>query len=215
MKFTEVLPSIPFILEGIKVTLSFSIISFFFGFLLGLVLTFAKISKFKSLRTFAIVYTSIFRGTPLILQLSLIYFALPQIISLDLSPFQAGVLTFSLNSAAYVSEILKAGIESVDRGQKEASMVLGVSYFDMMKDIIYPQAFRKVLPALVNETIDLLKESAIVSTIGEADLLRRATIVSAEKYTYLEPLLIAGACYYFMVIILTFFARRLEKRLAK
>lgn len=90
-------------------------------------------------------------------------------------------------------------------------MVLGVSYFDMMKDIVYPQAFRKVLPALVNETIDLLKESAIVSTIGEADLLRRATIVSAEKYTYLEPLLIAGACYYFMVIILTFLLADLKK----
>jgi His/Glu/Gln/Arg/opine family amino acid ABC transporter permease subunit len=209
----EILPSVPFILEGMKVTLAFAGVSVVFGFILGLGLTFVKISSRRWVRFLGAAYTSIFRGTPLILQLAIIYHALPQVLNIDISGFQAGILTFSLNSAAYVSEIIRAGIESIDKGQREASMVLGISYTDMMKDIIWPQAFRRILPSLVNETIDLLKESAIVSTIGEADLLRRASMVSAEKYTYLEPLLIAGACYYVMVMILTLLAKRLERAL--
>lgn len=154
-----------------------------------------------------------FQRHALILQLSLIYYALPQVLNIEISGFQAGILTFSLNSAAYVSEIIRAGIQSIDKGQREASMVLGISYKDMMKDIIWPQAFRQILPSLVNETINLLKESAIVSTIGEMDLLRRATMVSAEKYTFLEPLMVAGGCYYVMVMILTVLAKRLENKL--
>ena len=213
MRFGEIIPSIPFILEGMKVTLSYAGISVVFGFVLGAALTFVKLSSKKWMRFFGAAYTSIFRGTPLILQLALIYHALPQVLGMDISGFQAAILTFSLNSAAYVSEIMKAGIESIDKGQKEAAIVLGVSYTDMMKDIVWPQALRRILPALVNETIDLLKESAIVSTIGEADLLRRATMVSAEKYTYLEPLMIAGICYYVMVMVLTILAKQLEKRL--
>ncbi len=213
MRFGEIAPSIPFILEGMKVTLSYAGISVVLGFILGLGLTFVKLSSKKWVRFLGAAYTSIFRGTPLILQLALIYYALPQVFDISLSAFQAGVLTFSLNSAAYSSEIIKAGIESIDKSQREAAMVLGVSHIDMMKDIILPQTFRRILPSLVNETIDLLKESAIVSTIGEADLLRRATMVSAEKYTYLEPLIIAGLCYYVMVMTLTILAKKLEKRL--
>lgn len=213
MNFGAILPSVPFILEGIKITLAFASVSVVLGFILGLGLTFVKLSSRKWVRFLGAAYTSIFRGTPLILQLSLIYYALPQALGVDITGFQAGILTFSLNSAAYVSEIIRSGIESIDQGQKEASMVLGVSYTDMMKDIVWPQAFRRILPSLVNETIDLLKESAIVSTIGEADLLRRATMVSAEKYTYLEPLIIAGGCYYLMVMILSIVAKNLEKKL--
>ncbi len=213
MNFSLIAPSIPFILEGIKITLAFAAVSVVLGFILGLGLTFVKISSRKWVRFLGSAYTSIFRGTPLILQLSLIYYALPQVLNIEISGFQAGILTFSLNSAAYVSEIIRAGIQSIDKGQREASMVLGISYKDMMKDIIWPQAFKRILPSLVNETIDLLKESAIVSTIGEMDLLRRATMVSAEKYTYLEPLMVAGACYYIMVMILTVLAKKLEKKL--
>lgn len=213
MNFSLIAPSIPFILEGIKITLAFAVVSVVLGFILGLGLTFVKISSRRWARFLGNAYTSVFRGTPLILQLSLIYYALPQVLNIEISGFQAGILTFSLNSAAYVSEIIRAGIQSIDKGQREASMVLGISYKDMMKDIIWPQAFRQILPSLVNETINLLKESAIVSTIGEMDLLRRATMVSAEKYTFLEPLMVAGGCYYVMVMILTVLAKRLENKL--
>jgi ABC-type amino acid transport system permease subunit len=132
-----------------------------------------------------------------------------------MTAFEAGVLAFSLNSGAYVSEHIRAGILSVDRGQFEAAASLGISYFSTMKDIILPQAIKNILPSLVNESIDLLKESALVSTIGEMDLLRRANVVAAEKYIYFEPLLMVAAVYYVMVMVLSHFAKVLEIRLRR
>lgn len=172
-----------------------------------------KISSIKALKIFADFYTSIFRGTPLILQLTMIYFATPQLLGYDISALQAGVIAFSLNSAAYTSEIIRAGIMAVDKGQREAALSLGIPYRKMMQDIILPQALKNILPALVNEGIALLKDSALVSIIGAADLMRRANIVAAEKYLYFEPLIIVGLIYYTMVMTMTWLARRLERRL--
>lgn len=210
--FEKVWPSLPYILEGVTVTLSYTVISLILGMIWGGILALFKVSSIKSFRFFAQGYTSIFRGTPLILQLSLIYYAMPQLIGYNITPWEAGILTFSLNSGAYVSEILKAGIQTIDRGQQEAALSLGVSYFHMMKDIIFPQAIRNVLPALINEAIDLLKESALVSVIGGADILRRANIVASEKYLYFEPLLIAGVIYYILVMLLSQGAKAIEGR---
>lgn len=215
LNFERIVPSIPYMLEGIKVTLQFTLLSAFFGFLWGTVLSLFKISNVKVLRWFGIAYTSIFRGTPLILQLTLVYFATPQLTGYQITALEAGVLAFSLNSAAYISETIRAGILAVDKGQREAALALGVPYRRMMLDIILPQALKNILPALVNESIALLKESALVSTIGAADVLRRATIVGAEKYIYFEPLIVAGIIYYVMVMALTFGARLLERRLRR
>jgi His/Glu/Gln/Arg/opine family amino acid ABC transporter permease subunit len=215
LHFERVVPSIPYIVEGIKVTLQYTLLSAFFGFLWGTVLSLFKISNIKPLQWFGIAYTSIFRGTPLILQLTLVYFATPQLTGYQITALEAGVLAFSLNSAAYISETIRAGILAVDKGQREAAMSLGVPYRRMMLDIILPQALKNILPALVNESIALLKESALVSTIGAADVLRRATIVGAEKYIYFEPLIIAGILYYVLVMTLTFGARLLERRLRR
>lgn len=213
LDFERIWPSLPYILGGVQVTLAYTIVSLFFGFLWGAVLALFKVSDVRILRFFAEAYTSIFRGTPLILQLSLIYFASPMITGYQISPWEAGIATFSLNSGAYISEIIRGGINAVDKGQREAALSLGVPYALMMKDIILPQAIRTILPSLVNESIDLLKESALVSVIGGADILRRSTIVAQEKYTYFEPLMIAGFLYYIMVMILTFGAKFLERRL--
>ncbi|TCP55425.1 L-arginine ABC transporter membrane protein [Tumebacillus sp. BK434] len=215
LNFDRIVPSIPYMLEGIKVTLQFTLLSAFFGFLWGTVLSLFKISNIKVLRWFGIAYTSVFRGTPLILQLTLVYFATPQLTGYQITALEAGVLAFSLNSAAYISETIRAGILAVDKGQREAALALGVPYRRMMLDIILPQALKNILPALVNESIALLKESALVSTIGAADVLRRATIVGAEKYIYFEPLIVAGIIYYVMVMALTFGARLLERRLRR
>jgi arginine/lysine/histidine transporter system substrate-binding protein len=142
------------------------------------------------------------------LQLTLVYFATPQLTGYNISALQAGVITFFLNSGAYISETIRAGIQAVDKGQKEAAESLGVPYKLMM-----PQALKNILPALVNESIALLKDSALVSVIGVEDLLRRATIVGAEKYIYFEPLIFVGAIYYLMVLSLTWGANVLERRL--
>ena len=120
-----------------------------------------------------------------------------------------------MNSGAYVSENIRAGIESVDKGQFEAAKSLGMPYRVMMQYIIMPQAIRNILPSLVNEAINMVKESSIISVIGVADIMRRANVVSAEQYSYLEPLMVAAICYYILVTTLSLLAKLLEKRLKK
>ncbi len=215
LDFSQIVPSIPFILKGIWVTLQIVSVSLIFGFILGTILSIFKIGKLAILRWFADAYTSIFRGTPLILQLFLIYFATPQLTGIDISAYAAAVLTFGLNSAAYVSEIIRAGIQAVDKGQREAAEALGVPYRPMLINIILPQAIKNILPALVNEFITLTKESAIISTIGVLDIMRRAQIVSAERYIAFEPLMFAAILYYIMVMALTLLGRLLERRMRR
>lgn len=204
---------IPFILNGILVTLQFVLLSAVVGFIWGTILSLFKISKFQPLRVFSEIYTSIFRGTPLLVSLTLIYYAIPQLTGYNITALQAGVITFGLNSAAYISETIRGGILSVDRGQAEAAASLGVSYRPMMLDIILPQAFKSILPAMVNESIALLKDSSLVSAIGALDILRRAQTVGANTYLYFEPLLFAAAIYYIMITGLTIAARNLERRM--
>ena len=213
-QFVAFLPSILFIIQGSVVTLKYSLISVCFGLIIGIFLAILKVSNRVIFRLFANFYTSIFRGTPLLIQLSLIYFGLP-IIGIKLSVFSAGIIAFSLNSGAYVSEIIRAGINSVDKGQFEGAKALGISNVLIMKDIILPQAIRTILPSLVNELINLIKESAIISMIGEMDLTRRAQVVSSETYNFFGPMLVAAVTYYILVFIISIFAKLLEKRLAQ
>lgn len=215
LDFSRVIPSFPFILGGLVVTIQFTLLSAFLGFIWGTILSLFKISSFKPLYWFGTIYTSIFRGTPLLVTLSLIYFATPQLTGQDISGFQAGVITFALNSGAYISEVIRAGILAVNKGQREAAISLGVRYRPMMLDIILPQAIKNILPALVNESIALLKDSTLVSVIGAQDLLRRAQIVAAEKYVYFEPLLIVAVVYYIIVMVLSISSTVLEKRMQK
>ncbi len=213
--FSKIAPSIPYIIDGIRVTLLFTLLSAFLGFLWGVVLSLFKISTIKPLQWFGTAYTSVFRGTPLLLQIALVYYATPQLTGYNIPALLAGVITFTLNSGAYISETIRAGILAVDKGQREAALSLGVPYKPMMQDIILPQGLKNILPALVNESIALLKDSALVSTIGVADLLRRAQIVGAEKYIYFEPLLFAGVVYYLLVMSLTWGGYALERRLQR
>ncbi|WP_043932849.1 amino acid ABC transporter permease [Bacillus sp. EB01] len=215
LDFAQIVPSLPYILEGIWVTLGIVLVAGILGFILGIILSIFKISKFKPLNWFADAYTSVFRGTPLVLQLMIIYFGSPQLLGYQIDMHVAAILSFGLNSGAYISEIIRAGILAVDKGQREAAMALGVPSRPMMLDIILPQAMKNILPALMNEFISLTKESAIVTTIGVADIMRRSYQVGAEYYAYLEPLLFAGLIYYLMVITLTFLGKGLERRMRR
>lgn len=213
LDFSQIVPYIPFMLEGIWVTLKFVFFAIILGSILGTVLALFKIGSAKPLRWFADAYTSIFRGTPLILQLMIIYYSIPQLTGYDISPFLSAILAFGLNSSAYISEIIRAGIQAVDKGQLEAAQALGVPYGAMMKDIILPQALKNILPALMNEFITLTKESAIVSTIGYLDLMRRAQVVGADLFRNFEPLLFVGVIYWCLVMGLTVIGRMVERRL--
>ncbi len=207
-------PKMLYIVEGSIVTLKYSITGVFFGLIIGTLLAVSKTSKYRVLLIFADFYTSIFRGTPLLIQLMIIYFGLPGLIGIKLSVFGAGALAFSLNSGAYVSEVIRAGINAIDQGQFEASKALGLSHYLMMKDIILPQAVRKILPSLINELVNLIKESSIISVLGEMDLMRRAQVVGAESFTYFTPMITAAICYYLLVFCFSTLAMRLERKLA-
>jgi arginine/lysine/histidine transporter system substrate-binding protein len=215
LDFGRILPNIPFILAGILLTLQFTALSTIFGFIWGTILSLLKISNILPLIWFSNVYTSLFRGTPLLVQLSLLYYATPQLTGYNISPLEAGVLTFSLNSGAYISETIRGGILAVDRGQGEAAKSLGVPYTIMMWDVILPQAVKNILPALANESINLLKDSTLVSVIGVTDILRRSQIVAAEKFIYFEPILVAALIYYVIVMGLTTGAYALERKLQR
>lgn len=215
LPFAKIAPNIPYIIQGILVTLEFTAISLVLGFAWAVILALFKISTVKPLLWFANGYTSIFRGTPLLLQITLVYYAIPQLIHYNIPALLAGVIAFTLNSGAYISETIRAGIQAVDKGQREAALSLGVPYRPMMSDVILPQALKNVLPALGNETISLLKDSSLVSVIGVTDLLRRAQVVGAEKYIYFEPLIFAGIIYYLMVMSLTWGVYALERRLQR
>lgn len=201
----------PFLYHGAILTLKMTAICAVLGFVLGVLLSLVKISKCKPLVWFGRFYTSIFRGTPLLVQLCIVHFGLPQLLGVTFTTTQSGILTFSLNSAAYISEIFRGGIQAVDKGQYEAAQSLGISYKDMMKDIILPQAVRHILPSLVNEAIALLKESSILSYIGAVELLRAADQITVMSFRFFEPYLVIALIYYVLVMILSFFASRLER----
>jgi polar amino acid transport system permease protein len=205
--------TILYIMKGIPITLGYTFLSFIIGLLLGTLLSLAKLSNNKWLSYFVSVYISIFRGTPILIQLSIVYFVTPNFIGYRISIFEAGIIAFSLNSAAYITEIIRAGIASIDKGQFESTKALSISYFDRMKDIILPQAIRNILPALVNEIVSLLKETAIISFFGEEDIMKRADAIATAQYSYFFPLLIAAACYYVLVIMLSYIAKTIERRM--
>jgi His/Glu/Gln/Arg/opine family amino acid ABC transporter permease subunit len=214
---------IPYLSKGLSITLLIALVAAIFGVILGIVLV--LMNKSKILKYFSNFYIDIFRGTPLLLQLAFVYFAAPQVldaifndmaglnIDFSLSGLLAAFITFSLNSGAYISEIIRSGINSVDKGEVEAAKSLGVSQFYIYKDIILPIAFKNSFPALMNEFITLVKESSIVSVIGIQDLMRRQQIVTSQTYMYFEPLIIVGIIYYVVIKVLSLLGRKLEVKL--
>lgn len=210
--FSVLEPYMPLLAGAVWVTLKFTFFSTIMGFLGGFILALITLSKNRIASFFAKAYISVFRGTPLLVQLMLIYFATPQLTSYTISPLEAGVLSFSLNSAAYISEALRGGILSVDRGQWEAAMSLGVPPYRFVLDVILPQAIKNALPSLVNESIMLLKDSSLVSVIGVADTLRWADLIQAKTFRAFEAFVVAAAVYYVLVMLLNLLGSYLEKK---
>jgi len=197
------------------ITVKVTLLALFFGFVLAVPLAFMKLSKSKVLRFITSFYTSIFRGVPLLVQLMIVYFGIPQLTGNNLTPLTASTIALSLNSAAYLSETLRGGIMAVDYGQREAALALGVSQPAVMIDIVMPQALKSVLPGLVNEMINLLKNTSLVSCISLVDLLRAAQLIISRSYRAFEPLLTVAIIYYILVEILDIVSKRLERWVTK
>lgn len=212
LDFAVLEPYFPLLAASIWITLKFTFLSTILGFLGGFVLALITLSKNKFFVFLAKAYISVFRGTPLLVQLMLIYFATPQLTSYTISALEAGVLSFGLNSAAYISEALRGGILAVDKGQWEGAMSLGIPKHRYLLDIIFPQAIKNALPSLVNESIMLLKDSSLVSVIGVADTLRWADLIQAKTFRAFEAFIVAAAVYYVLVMALNYLGSILEKK---
>ncbi len=213
INFESIYAYLPYMLGGALITLQVAFATAIMGSLIGLLLSF--MSRRRGLLSKLVkIWVDFFRGTPLLFQLVFFHYALPQITGWVPSAYVSSIVVFSLNSSAYLSEILRAGIESIDKGQSEAAHALGVSSLDISLFIIIPQALRNVLPAIMNEFITLVKETSVVSVISLTDIMRRQSIVSAATYRFFEPMLIVGAIYLFLNIILSHLGKRLERKLS-
>lgn len=201
----------PYFFRSLGMTLKLTAASLILGLIIAVPLSLIKLSKYRPIRAIGTFYTSVFRGVPLLVQVFVVYFGLPQIAGITLNSFQAGCITFAFNSAAYISESLRGGIMAVDRGQREAAMSLGVPYGKMMKDIIFPQAIKSVMPSLVNEFIGLMKNTTLISTVGLVDVLRAAQMVVSDTYRAFEPYITAAAFYYVLVMAISLFGKQLER----
>lgn len=198
-----------FIGSGVAFTLGLLIGGLLLGLTLGITLSVLRYNKVCAGLINLVI--SIVRGTPLILQLSLVYFSAPSLIGIRLDILSAGILTFGFNSSAYIAEIVRAGIQSLPQGQFEAAKTLEIPSFYMWKDIILPQVIQNILPAMVGEVIALLKETALIATIGGMDIMRTAQMLAAEQFIYFMPLCIAGFYYYALVLLIEFIGKKIEK----
>lgn len=203
------------LLEGTGVTLQVFVISFVLAVPLGLVLALVRISRFVVLSGLVNGYIWLMRGTPLMLQMLFIYFALPfvPVIGVRLPDFPAAIVAFVLNYAAYFAEIFRAGIQSIDRGQYEGARVLGLSYPQTMRRIVLPQVLKRILPPMSNETITLVKDTSLIYVLAMNDLLRAARGIVQRDFTT-TPFVVAAAFYLVMTLVLTLGFQHLERKYA-
>ncbi|MDD3340816.1 MAG: amino acid ABC transporter permease [Bacilli bacterium] len=205
-----------YILEGLKNTILISLLAVLIGVLLGILVAllrhrYKEKKKGKFLDILCRIYVSIIRGTPVLLQLMILYYIIFR--SIDIPIVLVGMLAFGINSGAYVSEIIRAGIESVDKGQNEAARSLGLTYAKTMRYVILPQAIKNVLPALGNEFITLLKETSVAGYIGIIELTKASDIIASTTYDYFFPLILVALIYLIMTLSLSKLLENLERKL--
>lgn len=202
--------NIIFILNGMKLTINLYIITMVFSLPLGIIFSLGRVSKSAFLNNCIQIYTWIFRGTPLLLQLFFVYYGLP-VIGITLTPFTAASVTFIINYAAYFCEIFRGSILGIDKGQYEAAKVLGMSYSQTMKRIIIPQALVTALPPLSNEAISLIKDTSLVSAIGMAEILRNSKEIVTRDFS-ITPFIICAVMYLILSTVVVLFFKKMEKK---
>lgn len=205
-----------YFLEGIKFTLIIAFFSVLLGLILGLIISIIRdfhkqTGKLKILNKICDIYVYVIRGTPTLLQLMILYYVIFKTSSL--SPVIVGILTFGINSGAYVAEIFRAGYDGIDKGQREAAKTLGLNYIKTMQYVIFPQSLAKIFPALGNELITLVKETSIAGYVGIVELIKAADIISSRTYDYFFPLIIAAFVYLFLTFILSKIMKYGERKL--
>ena len=212
MDWNVITSNLQLLLYGAWMTIKITAVAVSCGFIIGLIVSLARMSNLILIRLIAKCYVDIIRGTPMLVQIFMIYFALPQIIGMRIDPYVAAVAACSINSGAYVSEIFRAGIQSVDKGQMEAGRSLGLTWWQTMRHIIIPQAFKASIPPLGNEFIAMLKDSSLVSVIGFEELMRRGQLIIAKTYAATEILGTVAIIYLCMTLPISRLVAYLERK---
>lgn len=213
--------NIIFLLQGAGKSLLLATCALFFGIIFGVLGAAAKISKNKFLRFLGNVYVEVIRGTPMLLQILFLYIAFPVMMRSITGtrfipdPYIVGAVAMSINSGAYCTELIRSGIMGVDKGQWEACKVLGLNYKQMMRLVILPQAFKRIVPPIVSEYITLIKDSSLISVLGATELLYSAQILGANTFDLIPPLLVSAVFYLIMTLATSYLARRLERKLSQ
>lgn len=202
---------IPYLLEGAVITIELSVLSMAFGLVLGLITAVARLSRSRVLRIISTAYVEIIRGTPLLVQLFIAYYGLPSY-GIRLEPFMAGFLTLGIHYGAYLSEVYRAGILSIDKGQWEAAASIGMSRTMVLRDVVLPQAVRTILPPIGNYFISMLKDSALASTITVHELLRAGQLRVAITFRAMDIYLMVAAIYLCISYPFSILLRKLEER---
>ncbi|MFR2264535.1 amino acid ABC transporter permease [Clostridium sp. 29_15] len=218
LDFSFIAEYMPYYFKGIKYTLLISFVAVLFGAIFGSILFYMKSSNFhiwkiKPLKMLAVAYIEIIRGTPMILQIFIVYAGAEPFLGIDLTALQSAFIAIALNSAAYVSEIVRAGIDAVDKGQMEAARSLGMKKSTAMILIVVPQAIRNILPAIGNEFVTVIKESSMASVVGVGELMYAAKIVQGSTYRSLEPLIVAAGFYFILTFTLGRVISLIERRM--
>ncbi len=200
-----------FILKGMGLTINLYILTIIFSLPLGIILSLGRLKNKGVLNNIILFYTSIFRGTPLLLQLFFVYYGLPLIFGIRFTPFMAAIITFVINYAAYFCEIFRGSILGIDKGQYEAAQVLGMSYWQTMRRIIIPQSLITALPPLSNEAISLIKDTSLVSVIGMAEILRNSKELVTRDFSVI-PFVICAVLYFLMSLVVIAIFKKLEEK---
>ena len=204
-----------FLIKGLSTTLALSAIAVFFGAIIGTLLAFGKMGKSRILRGIITAYVEIIRGTPSLLQVYVGYFVVPLLLpSLNVSTYASVAIALTINSSAYVSEVIRSGIQAVDKGQTEAARSLGLTQSQAMIKVVLPQAVKNILPALGNEFITIIKETSLASTFFVGDLMTSYLTVNGKEFLPLQCLLIVGIIYFILTFILGHGVSALERRLS-
>ena len=205
----------PVLWEGLKMTVILTVVSIAIALVLGIVFGLFRVSRSIWLRAIGTTFVDVFRGTPLLVQAFFIYFGIPSALGFQMSALTAGIITLSLNAGAYMTEIVRGGIQSVDKGQMEASRSLGIGYLPTMRKVILPQAIRTMIPSYINQFVITLKDTSILSVIGIAELTQTGRIIIAGNFQSFKMWLIIGIIYFIVIMALTKLSDRLERRLVR
>ncbi|MFJ5759228.1 amino acid ABC transporter permease [Neobacillus sp. NPDC093182] len=207
-----IVSALPMLLKGLQVTLYIFLIAIILGFLIGLVIALLRLAPLKILNWIAKAYVDAIRGTPFIVQLFFIYFGVNSLQVISLNSTTAGIITVAINAGAYFAEIIRAGIQSIDKGQTEAARSIGFTSAQTMRYIVLPQAFRRMLPTITNQSIISLKDTSLLSVIGIADLTQQGQIQASATFEAFKIWLAVGVIYFIIIYLLTLLANFVERR---